>query len=134
MKVKKGRLKQDSVGFRAEEQACSYLRKRGYQIIGRNYQSRYGEIDIIAHYESVLVFVEVRYRKYGSLVTPAESVGPTKIRRLKLAIRDFLSRHEEGINHGGGIRVDLCCVTGLKNAFDEAHGFDFQMLEGIIQF
>lgn len=134
MKAGRQRRGRDNIGLRAEQQACSYLADRGYKVIGRNFRSRYGEIDIIANHESTLVFVEVRYRRHGSLVTPSESVNWTKIKRLRLAIRDFLSRHHGLVCDGDSIRVDLCCVSGPGDACEEAHEFDFELLKGIIHF
>ena len=43
-----------------------------------NFVSRYGEIDIVALEGHTLVFVEVRYRRPGSLVTPGNRLTPEK--------------------------------------------------------
>lgn len=44
----------------AESKACNYLLENGYQVIERNFYSRFGEIDIIAFKDDVLHFVEVK--------------------------------------------------------------------------
>ena len=46
--------------------AAEHLERRGYEIVERNYRTRYGELDIIASDGSTLVFCEVKSR----LVTP----------------------------------------------------------------
>lgn len=51
----------------SESLAACYLRSRGLRLLQQNYQCRWGEIDLIMEDKtasgSVLVFVEVRYRK-----------------------------------------------------------------------
>ncbi len=125
------------LGFEIEEQACEYLRRNQYYVIFRNFVSRYGEIDIVAFDETTLVFIEVRYRGKGALVTPAESVTSRKIQRLKLAIRDFLYKHTETIGRFESIRVDLCSVTDSMdkgNRREDTTEFDFQIITGILEF
>lgn len=79
-------------GDRWERRAVGYLKRRGYEIVERNFVARGGEIDIVAFKGETLVFVEVRYRGKGSKETPAESITPKKMRRIKLAVADFLRR------------------------------------------
>ena len=47
-------------GNLAEEKACEFLFDNGFNIIDRNFYSRFGEIDIIAIKDEVLHFVEVK--------------------------------------------------------------------------
>ncbi len=128
------------LGFIIEEEACKYLRRNQYRILYRNFFSRYGEIDIIAMHAATLVFVEVRYRKPGSLVTAAESIDSRKIRRLKLAIRDFLFRYSEIANQCNSIRVDLCAVsTSISKQTIGDNGIEpkpleFEIIKGIFEF
>lgn len=79
-------------GKKAEELTANFLRRNGTAVIKRNYRSRYGEIDIIAETEEYIIFVEVRARASGNLVTGAESVTPKKQKRIILTAMDFLSR------------------------------------------
>ena len=46
------------LGRWGEEQAARYLESKGYRIVTRNFYSRWGEIDIIAETDDILVFVE----------------------------------------------------------------------------
>ena len=59
----------------------------------RNFHSRYGEIDLIASNQSYLVFVEVKERKAGGLVSPLEAVTPQKKRRLIQTAVFYLGSH-----------------------------------------
>ncbi len=47
-------------GNTAEDTACQFLAENGFDIIERNFYSRFGEIDVIALKDGVLHFVEVK--------------------------------------------------------------------------
>ena len=49
-------------GQQAEALALSWLQQRGLVCVARNYRCRMGEIDLIMHDGTTLVFVEVRQR------------------------------------------------------------------------
>ncbi len=48
------------LGFLAENIAAKYLEGGGYEVIDKNYRKPWGEIDIIARKDGVVVFVEVK--------------------------------------------------------------------------
>ena len=52
-----------SLGRPAESRAAEHLISRGLSLIQKNYQGRFGEIDLIFRDQLVIVFVEVKYRK-----------------------------------------------------------------------
>ena len=110
-------------GKAGERYAAAYLEERGYRIVTRNYRVREGEIDIIAESASCLVFVEVRERKAGSLVSPLESITPAKRARILRTAAAYLLRHPSQlqprfdvvglVERGGGAYE----VTHVENAF-----------------
>ena len=63
-----------SVGNKGEDIAAAYLKKHGYTIVERNYNCRFGEIDIIAKQNSYIVFVEVKARSSTAFGMPREAV------------------------------------------------------------
>lgn len=65
-------------GYWGEEVAVKYLKNRGYEILGRNFRCRAGEIDIIARDGSVQVFIEVKSRKRVDYGLPCEAINYTK--------------------------------------------------------
>lgn len=79
------------LGAWGEAQTAAYLRKRGYEIVGTNYRTRFGEIDLIAQKDGVLIFVEVKTRKYGVNVRPSEQVTPKKLERIRMAGLSYLA-------------------------------------------
>jgi len=102
------------------------VENEGYNVIERNYRCKYGEIDIVAMDGNVLAFVEVRYRRYGSLVSALESVDRVKAARLRLAVRCYISHRGQDVPEKMPIRVDLCLVK------DGNPGYE--LLKGVIEF
>jgi len=67
-------------GNRAEELACGFLYDMGFEIVERNFYSRFGEIDIITFKDGVLHFVEVKSGEdYESAL---QNITPLKLSRL----------------------------------------------------
>ncbi|MGN0819383.1 MAG: YraN family protein [Christensenellaceae bacterium] len=65
-------------GKRGERLAVSYLKKQGYRIIETNYVTHYGEADIIAVYDDILCFIEVKSRTSDKFGKPCEAVDGRK--------------------------------------------------------
>ena len=80
------------IGKKGEDMVAAFLRKRGLAVIKRNYQCRFGEIDIIAQTEEYIIFVEVKTRKQNSLVSPQEAVDIYKQQRIMLTAEDYISK------------------------------------------
>ena len=83
------------VGEHAERRAQTYLERQGYRLVDRNFHSHQGEIDLIVTKDSLLVFVEVRYRANSDRGTPAETITPRKIRRIIRTAEFFLLRNPQ---------------------------------------
>jgi len=67
-------------GNKAEELACGFLYDMGFEIVERNFYSRFGEIDIIVLKDEVLHFVEVKSGEdYESAI---QNITPRKLSRL----------------------------------------------------
>jgi len=82
------------VGTKGEDMVARFLQKNGFIIIKRNYQCRYGEIDIIAENHDYILFVEVKTRKKDSLVPPEFAVDAKKQQRIRLTAEDYLSKYD----------------------------------------
>ncbi|MNL65630.1 hypothetical protein D3C87_1899830 [compost metagenome] len=84
---------------------------QGYNIIDSNWRCRSGELDIIAEYGEVLIFVEVRSRSGSPLQgTPEESVDERKIRQVRATARVYL--HMKGQEER---RVSFDVITVMLN-------------------
>ncbi|HOM05423.1 MAG TPA: YraN family protein [Candidatus Kapabacteria bacterium] len=81
-----------SKGNKGEEIAVNYLISKGYSIKKRNFHfGRYGEIDIIAEKDNVLIFFEVKsrynYEKFGD---PLFSINAKKQANFRRAAEGYL--------------------------------------------
>ena len=82
-----------SKGAAGEVLAARYLRDNGYEILGANYRSRFGEIDIIATDGTYIIFTEVKARAKNSFYLPREAVTAVKQRRILKTAMLFLQQH-----------------------------------------
>jgi putative endonuclease len=92
--------KRPQIGQQAERLACQYLLRRGFEIVDRNVRMGRLELDVIARDGHLLVFCEVRSRSDDRLMTPAQSIGPRKVFRVRQAAAQWLRA-----NHPGPVQV-----------------------------
>ena len=80
------------LGFLAENLAAKYLEKKGYAILELNYRKPWGEIDIIASKEGILVFVEVKAKRkiIAGFEPELRANGPKMIKVVRTA-RTYLA-------------------------------------------
>lgn len=82
------------VGKWGEEIATEYLAKRGCEIVARNARTPYGEIDLIAKQDEVIIFVEVKTRTSDKMGLPEESITPRKREHMISAAEHYAAEHE----------------------------------------
>ncbi len=84
-----------AAGARGEQAAADFLQARqGYAIVTRNWRSprdQRDEIDLVCRDGDVLVFVEVKSRAAGALVSGYEAVDERKKRALRRAVQGYLA-------------------------------------------
>ena len=99
------------IGNNAETVAEKFLHKRGLKTITTNYLSKIGEIDLIMQDDSVIVFIEVRYRLSANFTSSVESVDVKKQRKIIKTAELFLQKNPK--------YQDSICrfdVVGLENS------------------
>jgi putative endonuclease len=72
-------------GSAAERAVVAYLAERGYAIVATNLRVGRLELDIVATTGDTVVIVEVRTRGVTAWQTGLESLGATKVRRVRAA-------------------------------------------------
>ena len=77
----------------AEDAAADYLAAQGYKIAQRNLTTRFGEVDIVAIEDGVVVFVEVKSRTSDEYGHPEDRVDRRKQRTLRRIAELYLQRH-----------------------------------------
>ena len=65
-----------------ESIASDFLTKKGYRIIEKNFRHGYGELDIIATNNGILVFVEVKTRTTQLFGGAREAIRTTKLKNI----------------------------------------------------
>ena len=82
-------------GARGERAAADFLQARhGFTIVTRNWRSprdRRDEIDLVCRDGEVLVFVEVKARAEGALVSGFDAVNERKKRALRRVVHAYLA-------------------------------------------
>lgn len=74
-----------STGKQAENVAAKYLKSQGYEIIERNWRTRWCEIDIIAQKDGVIYFVEVKFRKHAYQGGGLDYITTKKLKQMQFA-------------------------------------------------
>jgi putative endonuclease len=100
------------LGAEGEELAARHLRRRGFEIVDRNYRTRWGELDIVAFDGRVLAFCEVKTRRAGGACGAAlEAVSAAKQAQVRRMASSWL--HERGRDrpYAAVIRFDAIGVT-----------------------
>lgn len=88
-------LRKKRLGKIGEDFACEYLINHKYRLLERNFQKRYGELDIVALKDTTLVFVEVKTRIGRQFGLPEEAVTPRKLAEVKQTALYYKLLHPE---------------------------------------
>ncbi|WP_257928377.1 UPF0102 domain-containing protein [Campylobacter lari] len=91
-------------GKKGEDLACEYLKKHGFEILQRNFHSKFGEVDIIAKKDEILHFVEVKSTQGDYEV--AYRLDVKKYHKLVKTIQYYFTKHKGEEN----FQLDLLCV------------------------
>ena len=81
------------LGRFGEAAAAEYLRKKGYRLLGLNYRTRLGEIDVIASKGGYVVFAEVKLRRSAAFGAAREYVTAAKQQKLRMTAAAWLAAH-----------------------------------------
>ena len=95
------------VGNIAEDRAVKYLVGLGYEIVERNFYSKFGEIDIIAKKDKILHFVEV---KYGKNFDPVYAITPKKLDKIIKTINFYILKKRLNLSFS----VDAIIIRGKE--------------------
>ena len=101
------------IGNKYEDKSVKILVKEAYKILERNYQNRFGEIDIIAEKNKEIVFIEVKYRKTNKFGYGYEAVDRRKIMKI-LKLANYYIQSKKYQNYK--IRFD--CMSYLGDELD----------------
>lgn len=83
------------LGAWGETLACDYLSKKGYELLEKNYHTRYGEIDLIMKNGKQLVAVEVKTRKSTIFGIAEDSITRKKYQAIQSTMFVYLESHPD---------------------------------------
>lgn len=93
-------------GVRGEELAREYLQEKGYVILETNYRISNAEVDIVAKYNKLIVFVEVKTRRQSKYGNPEIAVNREKRGNMKRVARGYINIHRIK----GEVRFDIISI------------------------
>jgi putative endonuclease len=93
-------------GNAGEALAAEFLKKKGFEIVARNYRHRRAEIDLIIRRDNWTIFVEVKTRTSSYFGQPEEFVDAHKARMIFDAAEEYIF----STNWLGHIRFDIVSV------------------------
>lgn len=107
----------NDLGKKGEELAISFLEKKGFVIVDKNWRLRKAEVDIIARKEDLLIAVEVKTRSTIDFGSPQDFVNPKKIKLLVAAIDNYVCERELDVQ----VRFDIIAVVYKNSQFSIEH-------------
>ena len=81
------------LGNRGEAVAAEYLRRKGWEILDRNFRMGRKEIDLVARRGEVVAFVEVKSRAGTGYGHPLEAITWRKRREIGQVAASWVHRH-----------------------------------------
>jgi len=78
------------VGMFGQQVVKYYLQQQNYEIISENFNTRYGEIDLIVRNSQGVRLVEVKTRTNKNYGEPYEAVHYYKLKKMKLSADIFM--------------------------------------------
>lgn len=97
------------IGNKGEQLATEELIRLGYEIIERNWKTKWAEIDIVARKNNVIYFVEVKYRTSARQGDGLDYITDQKLHHMTRAAELWVS-----MNNWNG-QFELIAISVLGN-------------------
>lgn len=97
------------LGRSGERVAAEHLQRLGFDVLERNYRTRWGELDLVAYDGRTLVFCEVKARRAGT-GPPFEALHAGKQRRVRRMAASWLVERSDR-PRAPDLRFDAIGVT-----------------------
>jgi putative endonuclease len=99
------------LGERGENIAKKYLGSKGYKIIEQNFETKFGEIDLIAAMDKKLIFVEVKLKVCEDFGRPEEMINHHKLRQIESTGIIYLQKFPEIDKYYCQKQIDAVCIV-----------------------
>lgn len=104
------RDRRGQIGQLGEDIAAQFVVTLGWQVLDRNWRTRYGELDLIGADGTTLVIVEVKTRASAVYTDPVSAITAAKLRRMRLLARQWLAAQPADAPWWDVIRFDAISV------------------------
>ena len=104
-------MKTTDIGNTGEQLASEELVRLGYEILERNWKTKWSEIDIVARKNEVVYFIEVKYRASSRQGDGFDYITDQKLTHMTRAAELWVSVH----NWNGGYELLGASVDGASN-------------------
>jgi len=101
----------NTTGRDGEKLAVNYFIEKGFSILQQNWRHSHWEVDIIASFNNVLHFIEVKTRRTKKFGYPEDDVSKKKVINLINASEEYLYLHPEWKR----IQFDILSINLLRN-------------------
>ncbi|HTI10016.1 MAG TPA: YraN family protein [Puia sp.] len=108
-------VKHQYFGKKGEDLAAEWLTGKGYEILDRNWRHGRYEVDIVARYQDVYHFIEVKTGNENEFGHPEERVSKNKIRNMMQGGVAWLYEHPGPKRP----QYDVLAITFRKDAEPE---------------
>jgi len=88
-------IHQTTMGEAAETFAAEYLSAQGFEIVERNWKTKWCEIDVVALKDGTIYFVEVKYRHSDKAGDGLAAITRAKQSQMTFAARMWLHAHQQ---------------------------------------
>ena len=101
------------IGSRGEQLAAEALSRLGYEVLEKNWKTKWAEIDLVARKQGIMYFVEVKYR-----ATALQGDGLDYITRKKLLQMQRAAELWVGMHNWTGEYQLLAVAVGSSGEAD----------------
>lgn len=105
-----------------EDYTADYLLNKGMKIISRNFRRKGGELDIVALDGKMLVVVEVKARKFGSLTDGLDAMTPRKLQSIIRTAQRFIDETDVDFDE---MRFDVAELTLTTEEIPQVLDFSY---------
>lgn len=111
------------IGNEGENKALEFLLQNGYELLHKNWRTRFGEIDIIVKKDNLIVFVEVKSLPKGNLDYLSKVLNKDKQERIIKTSKRFLLNNRQYSN--SYIRYDVIVIDmpGMSEVYHIENAF-----------
>lgn len=82
-----------AIGARAERRVAYAFRRSGFQVLDHNWRQKTCEIDLVVCRDSLLYFVEVRYRSHADYGYGYDTISARKLHKMYYGAQLWVEQH-----------------------------------------